>query len=361
MAAPTPNAPPSEAVSAADPALIRRFASDFAAALGRPVTSGEPVALAVSGGPDSMAMLTLAAGAFPGQVIAATVDHQLRRESAGEAAMVAEHCATLGVAHAILVPPSPIATTNIQAGARAARYALLENWAIQRGAAMLATAHHADDQAETFLMRAARGSGVAGLAGIRARQRVMAPSPPEPAAGARPLDIIRPLLGWRVAELRELVERFGVPFVDDPSNADDHYDRTRFRALLNRTDLLDAAHLAQSAANLAEADAALRAVERWLWQARKIAPVGPGNPDEEVWLDLSDLPRELKRRLARTAIGEVRLVNGITRPEFSPASNIEALLDAIEGGTAVTHAGVMVTPQPGKIWRFQQAPPRRSG
>ncbi|MGL1617815.1 ATP-binding protein, partial [Vibrio parahaemolyticus] len=89
---------------------------------------------------------------------------------------------------------------------------------------------HADDQAETFLMRAARGSGVAGLAGIRARHR-------------REIDLVRPLLGWRVSELRALAVAAAVPFVDDPSNADPHYDRTRFRALLRDTPWLDAAQL----------------------------------------------------------------------------------------------------------------------
>lgn len=347
-------------MSAVDPALISRFDRDFAAALGRPVAPDEQIAMAVSGGPDSMAMLTLAVRAFPGRVIAATVDHQLRRESADEAAMVAAHCATLGLAHAVLVPEAPIGSSNVQANARTARYRLLERWAVRSGAYVLATAHHAYDQAETFLMRAARGSGVAGLAGIRVRQRVAPPPPPGSAFGTHPLDIVRPLLGWRVGTLRDMVMHAGVPFVDDPSNGDAHYERTGFRALLNSSGLLDAANLALSAANLAEADAALRAMEGWLWQTRRVAPVGLAAPDDEVWLDLSGLPRELKRRLARAAIDQARLANGITRPGFSAASNVEALLDALDSGTAATQGGILAAPQPGGICRFCPAPPRRS-
>ncbi len=329
---------------APDPALAARFAGDFAAAFGRASGPEEKVALAVSGGPDSMAMLALAAAAFPGRAIAATVDHGLRLASADEAAMVAGYCATIGVPHATLAPDAPIERSNLQANARAARYRLLERWAVKGGAQALLTAHHADDQAETFLMRAARGSGVSGLAGVRARQAI----------GGGEVLLVRPLLGWRRAELRALVEGLALPFVDDPSNLDDHYDRTRFRALLAATPLLDPAPLARSAAYAAEADDAIRAVERWLWQARRQA-----GPDGEVRLDMAGLPRELRRRLARAAIEDVRLAGGITRPEFSAATNIEPLLDALEAGKPATQAAVLATPK-GAIWRFSEAPARRT-
>lgn len=346
------------------PVLVERFRQDFAAALGRPVVAGEPIALAVSGGPDSMAMLVLAHAAHPGQIIAATVDHGLRADARAEAAMVARYCAALGVAHATLTPDAPIPRANLHANARAARYRLLEHWAAGRGAQMLATAHHTDDQAETFLMRAARGSGVSGLAGVRMRQRVTVPVLPPlavaPGADGARLDIIRPLLGWRVGALRAVAMQAGAPFVDDPSNTDPAYDRTGFRALLGETALLDAAHLARSAAHMAEADAALRTVERWLWQTRKVLPTGVDAPDREVWLDTADVPRELKRRLSRAAIEAVRALNRITRPDFSAASNIEALLDALEAATSATHAGVMASRAQGDIWRFRAAPPRRS-
>ncbi len=183
-AAPLPNARPDAA---------ERFARDLTALVAAP-TSDHPLALAVSGGPDSMAMLALAAAAFPGRVIAATVDHRLRAAAAQEAAMVAGWCAAQGIAHATLAPDHPPAGASLQAQARHVRYALLGDWALAHGAGALATAHHADDQAETFLMRAARGSGPAGLAGIRPRweyitkrwserdARACAPRPDEPAS-----------------------------------------------------------------------------------------------------------------------------------------------------------------------------------
>lgn len=346
-----------------DSGLVARFRTDVHGALGRVIKPGEQIALAVSGGPDSMAMLALAAAAFPGEVIAATVDHGLRRESADEAAMVAGYCATFSVGHTTLrVMDRRDPRDNLHDWARGQRYALLTRWVVDQGARILATAHHADDQAETFLMRATRGSGVAGLAGIRAHQRQQMSVPIGDSGcvfGVFPIDLIRPLLGWRVAELRAIAMAGGIPFVDDPSNADDRFDRTAFRSLLRNTKLLDPRQIARSAAHAAEADAALRAMERWLWDTRKVTPTGVDDPDFRSWLDMAGLPRELKRRLSRSAIEGVRDVNGITRPDFSDATNIESLLDALEGGKSATQAGVLVVPK-GTIWRFSEAPPRRS-
>lgn len=298
------------------------------------------LALAVSGGPDSMALLTLAHRALPGRIIAATVDHQLRAAAAEEAALVARHCAVIGVPHSTLTPDAPIAGASIQARAREARYALLADWAQEKGARALATAHHADDQAETFLMRAARGSGTAGLAGVRSRATI---------AG---FPVIRPLLGWRRSDLRHIAKQAGAPFVDDPSNRDSRYDRVRFRALLAETPALDPAALAQSAAALAEAEEALASVAEWLWAERT-------SGDAPVLLDARDLPRELRRRLARRAIGTVRDLHGITLPAWSDAANIEPLLDSLAIDKRATQAGVMFTPS-GDIWKIEKAPPRRS-
>ncbi len=359
------NAKPIEPVSVVpDAGLTTRFRADVAGALGRTIDAGERLALAVSGGPDSMAMLALAAAAFPELVIAATVDHGLRPQAADEAAMVADYCAQISVPHTTLRVAEPRdPRDNLHDWARAQRYALLKGWAVDHGARILATAHHADDQAETFLMRAARGSGVAGLAGIRVHQKV---SITRPVAGMPvnffdewTLDLIRPLLGWRVADLRATAVAGAIPFVDDPSNADARFDRTAFRALLRDTPLLDPQKVARSAAHAAEADAALRAIEDWLWGERKIVPTGVDDPDLQSWLDLTGLPREVKRRLARTAIESVRAVNGIIRPDFTDATNIESLLDALEGGKSATQAGILVSPK-GTIWRFSQAPPRQS-
>jgi len=232
----------------------------------------------------------------------------------------------------------------LQARARALRYRLLIDWAAAAGAAALATAHQADDQAETFLMRAARGAGLSGLAGVRASRRIEGVG----------LLLVRPLLDWRRAELRAIVRRTGLPFVDDPANDDPRHDRTRFRRLLNEHEWLDTPHIAQAAGHLAEADTELRAIADWLWEARRVAGRGEG-----VRLDTAGLPRGLKRRLAQRAIGAMREAAGIERPDWSPETNVEPLLDALDRGKAATQAGVMVRPV-GEVWRFIVAPSRRA-
>lgn len=318
---------------APDPAIIARFGADLAAASGGPLPDA-PIALAVSGGPDSMAMLVLAAAAFPGQVIAATVDHRLRPEGAEEAAMVARHCQVLGVPHVTLTPDAPIEGASIQAQARAARYALLERWAAEAGASALLTAHHADDQAETLLMRAARASGISGMAGIRARRDL------------GPVALLRPLLGWRRSELRALAEQAGAPFVDDPSNRDPAHDRTRFRRLLEDNDWLDMGAIAASARHLGEAERAMTDIADHFWRNRA------SHADGVTRIDVSDLPRELRRRLARRAIRA-------HDPAFDESASIEKLLDSLEAGGGATQAGVMASAR-GAVWRFRAAPPRRS-
>lgn len=340
-AAPPPSA--SNALNALDPALVARFRRDIEAALGRAPEVEDRFALAVSGGPDSMAMLVLAHAAFPGQVIAASVDHRLRAESADEAAMVAGYCSDLGVAHATLVPDQPITGASVQAQARAARYALLGQWAAQAGANALLTAHHADDQAETFLMRAVRGSGISGLAAIREAREWL--------PGRL---LLRPLLEWRRAELRHLACAAGASFVDDPSNASDAYDRTRFRALLEANPWLDVAGIARSAGHLAEAERALIASADMAWD--DIAELA----GDQVMLDPRNLPRELLRRLVRTAISRVRETAGITAPAWEAGANIEALLDALSARRGGTQAGVMAAALKGGRWHFAPAPPRRS-
>lgn len=236
-----------------------RFTADLAAlwqGAGR-------IGVAVSGGPDSLALLLLAHAALPGRVAAATVDHQLRAGAAEEAAMVSEVCARLGVPHQTL--RVDVDAGNVQAQARTARYAALAGWMEREELAALLTAHHADDQAETLLLRLNRGSGAAGLAGVRARGVV-----PETR-----LPLLRPLLGWRRAELGAIVGSAGLIAAQDPSNLDDRFDRARIRKALAGADWLDVPALAQSAANLADADAALdwAAAREWAEAVTK-GPMG---------------------------------------------------------------------------------------
>ncbi|PAX08117.1 tRNA lysidine(34) synthetase TilS [Sphingomonas lenta] len=316
-----------------------RFLSDLTRALGR--APAGVIGLAVSGGPDSMAMLALAHEALDGRVAAATVNHGLRPEADEEAALVAARCAELGVPHATLRPEEPITGGSVQAQARERRYTLLGRWAAAQGAEAVATAHHADDQAETFLMRAARGSGLSGLAGVRARAVI---------AG---VTVVRPLLDWRRAELRAIARRREMPFVDDPSNQDLRYDRARARKLLDEHEWLGPANIARSAAYLAEADGDLRATVDWLWAARATVT------GDDVRVDAAELPREVRRRLARRAVAVVREAAGIAEPEFTDATNVEALLDGLEGGKRVTQSGVLASVRDGR-WRLRPAPPRKS-
>lgn len=317
-----------------------RFRADLTRALGR--EHDGVLGLAVSGGPDSMAMLALAADALAGRVAVATVNHGLRPEAAREAALVADACARIGVPHAVLAPDAAIAGASLQAQAREVRYALLARWAkSDGGVGAVATAHHADDQAETFLMRAGRGSGLAGLAGVRARATI---------AG---MTVVRPVLDWRRAELRALVRRRELPFIDDPSNADDRFERTRVRHLLDANEWLGPANLARSATYLAEADGDLRAVVDWLWAARATVEEG------DVRVDATDLPREVRRRLVRRAVTVARAAAGLTEPAFTEASNVEGLLDGLEQGRRVTQAGLLASVRDGR-WRLRPAPARRS-
>ncbi|WP_375390778.1 tRNA lysidine(34) synthetase TilS [uncultured Sphingomonas sp.] len=325
--------------------LAARFLTDLARVLPEGLRPGESLALAVSGGPDSMAMLALTHAALPGRIVAATVDHGLRGESAAEAEQVATACATLAVPHVTLRPDTPITGGNMHAAARVVRYALLGRWAVSIGAPALATAHHADDQAETFLMRAVRGAGPAGLAGIRARR--------DTADG--PI-IVRPLLGWRRTELADVAAAAGLPVIADPSNDDQRFERARVRRLLSATPWLDVNGLADAARHAGEADAALEAVHAWLWRSRTVTPTEVSDPEQERWLDMADLPREVCRRLAREAIRSVRAASGGAALER--ATNIEPLLDALAQGRAATQADVLVTPC-GAVWRFLPAPPRR--
>lgn len=283
------------------------------------------VGLAVSGGPDSLALLVLAQAGFTGNIEAATVDHRLRPESANEAASVGEVCRKLEVHHKVL--PVEVGSGSLQAAAREARYAALADWAEERGLSCIATAHHADDQAETLLMRLNRGSGLAGLAAIRARVTM---------AQGR-LVVVRPLLAWRRSELAELVAETGLTAVADPSNDDDRFDRVRLRHRLQDCDWLDVPAIAASAIHLAEASDVLdwaveRALGEWVnWEG-----------GEAVLR--SGLPKVLALRVMTAII--VQLTGKV--PRGSAAARAFADLSA---GVPATLAGVLM--RPGRdVWRF---------
>ena len=310
---------------------IARFAVDLDAL----IPFGSRIGIAVSGGPDSLALLLLAAAARSGKVEAATIDHGLRPESAGEAEMVGDICRHLGVSHQILLADWPQApTVNVQASARAMRYRLLNEWATDSGLEAVATAHHADDQAETLLMRLLRGAGVAGLGGTRSKRAL-----------SDHVLLIRPLLGWRKAELVELVAHAGLDPVDDPSNCDPKHDRSRVRSMLSDADWADPARLAASASALRDADEALD------WALAPLIGSRIQHNDDSISIEPFDLPRELKRRLLLAAFAEL----GVQSPR---GPELMRAMEALERGQTVTLSGLKL--EGGERWRLSVAPPRHN-
>jgi len=197
--------------------------------------SGAPrsILIALSGGSDSLALLHLAAPLRRRgvRVGAATVDHGLRQDSRAEAERVAAMACALGVGHAILCWTGEKPKTGIQAAARAARYALLAGHAVTIGAGVIMTGHTADDQAETLLMRAARG-GAAGLCGMRRETRIaMGP--------LGPVRLQRPVLDYRRAALQAFLRNEGARWIDDPSNDDHRFERVRLRAEIAQREAVD--------------------------------------------------------------------------------------------------------------------------
>ncbi|MFM5894736.1 MAG: tRNA lysidine(34) synthetase TilS [Novosphingobium sp.] len=313
--------------------MTDRFAEALGALWPGYRNDGTRLGLAVSGGPDSLAMLLLAQRVLPGRIAVATVDHGLRAANADEAAMVGAVCASMGVPHAVL--PVSLAEGNLQAEARAARYSALARWAADEGIAALATAHHADDQAETLLLRLNRGSGVAGLAGVRARGLV---------PGTR-LPLLRPLLGIRRAELAEVIAAAGIEAAQDPSNSDDRFDRARLRKALTGAGWLDVPALATSASNLADADAAIEwAAQREWTECVQSAPMG-----------LTYRPQAPRAVALRVIARIVRELDGEEPRGSAVARLFDSLLARHPGsiGNLVARA----TPEG---WSFTKAPQRRS-
>lgn len=291
-----------------------------------------PIGLAVSGGPDSLALLLLAHAALPeGRFAVATVDHGLRPEGAGEAALVAAICAARGIAHTTLnlaLAPG----SAVQERARHARYRALGDWCGANGLAALVTAHHADDQAETLVMRLNRSAGLRGLAGMRAIAKV---------PGVE-LPLVRPLLAWRHDALVAVVANAGIAAVDDPSNRDVRFERARVRAHLAEAPWLDRQRLAVSAAHLAQADDALA------WAAAAVTIT----TDSDALIFDPDLPRALALRVLERVVAGL----GSSVPRGQDLAHWHDLLAA---GDVATLAGVRGDGR-AKPWRFVAAPPHKS-
>ena len=319
----------------------------FRADLDALAAPGARLGIALSGGPDSLALLLLAAAARPGAVEAATVDHALRTDSRAEAEAAAAICARLGIPHVILTidwPERPI--TALQERARGERYRLLAGWAEERGLDAILTGHHADDQAETLLMRLNRGAGVRGLGGMRPTSPI--PQVRHPRERGDPPVLLRPLLGWRRAELERICADANLTPNTDPSNADDRFERVRIRKALSDAGWIDSSALATSAAHLASADQALDWATDREWRGAVSEENG------RITYMPSDAPAEIVRRLV------ARAITALTREgsaEPLRARELDPLLAMLRSGGQATLRGVLCSGGP--QWRFSPAPERR--
>lgn len=278
--------------------------------------------LAVSGGPDSVALMWLAARWRRGlkhgpDLIAVTVDHGLRGEAAREARDVKQLAKALGVVHRTLRWIGKKPATGLPAAAREARYALLFKAARSSGAGHVLTAHTMDDQAETVLMRLARGSGIAGLS---AMARL---SPREDAV------LARPLLHLPKSRLVATLEKAGIDYADDPTNRDSNFTRPRLRALMPALadEGCDARNLARLASRLARANAALELLadgaERYL--ALRHRDAGTRGFDTRAFGALSE---EIRVRLL------VRAIDRVGHEGPAELGKVEALLGALDRAAA---------------------------
>jgi tRNA(Ile)-lysidine synthase len=353
-------------VSAADAAWLFAGLADASA-----------LVLAVSGGPDSMALLWLAARwrrarAKGPSLIAVTVDHGLRPEAAREARLVKQVARSLDLPHRTLRWRGDKPTTGLPEAARTERYRLLAQAAKSAGASHVVTAHTRDDQAETLLMRLLRGSGIAGLAAMAAVSQ------------REGLSLARPLLDVSKARLIATLKAARLDFADDPTNRDAAFTRPRLRALMPAlaAEGGDARNLARLAARLARANAAIEVLadgaERYLaligQGAAPLAGTDGRAFDARVF---AGLPDEIRLRLL------IRMINrfGTEGPvELGKAEALLATLDgtfvgSTDGGEAAqgglqrarlkqaklkqTLAGALVSVGKGEI-RITPAPARRA-
>lgn len=304
------------------------------------------IALAVSGGPDSMALLWLMKQYYHGEIYAVSVDHGLRYEAKDEADHVASVCHSLHIPHQILRPADKI-TGNIQSEARKARYQLLQGFISQNGYDFIATAHHADDQLETVIMRLNRGSGVSGLAAIRERND----------------NIIRPLLSYRKADLVKICQDADIAYIEDPSNENDDYDRVKVRKWLRHIDIISESEdmpalfkpdmVQKSAQHADQAELALQ------YSAQYYAKNRIKSQNDVIILDASQLPQEYERRLLLIALQQLS-------SDISPRGGaLENLIKELKNNEISMIGNIKCTPITtdhnieNHIWQLELAPPRR--
>lgn len=324
------------------------------AALFSDLIDAPAIVIAVSGGPDSTALMLLAARwraalKHGPKLVAVTVDHGLRKEARHEAAAVAALARKLKIAHRTLKWTGHKPKTGVQQAARLARYRLLAEAARKAEATHILTAHTRDDQAETVLIRMSRGSGITGL-GAMSR---MSPVP----GSMESVLLVRPLLEMSKARLTATLRAAKISFAEDPSNRDPRFTRARLRGLMPAlaAEGLDASRLATLARRLRRADAALEAaVDGAAFAAAEASP-GLWAYDPATFFAL---PAEIGLRLLGRAI------NALGHEGPVELGKLEALAEALDTARGQgarfrrSLAGAIVT-LTGATLRVESAPPRR--
>jgi len=311
------------------------------------------VALAVSGGPDSIALMHLACrwanvlGRSRSTLSVLTVDHGLRPEGKQEAAFVAEEAAKLGLTHATLTWGGVKPKTGIQAAARRARYALMAGHCRSHGLACLVTAHTEDDQAETFLMRLRRGSGLDGLAAMA------------PVSAYDGLPLIRPLLGISKARLFAYLRAGSLPFIRDPSNDNQAFERVRLRTAMKALALagIQKPMLARAAFRLGRAREALdAAASAYLEESFTVRSLGQAETGPEAFFALPD---EIALRVLAEALA---LIGGKDAPP--QMAKVERLLKDLSRQREASLGGCLISlgrnslrfyREPGRLGKKQTA------
>jgi tRNA(Ile)-lysidine synthase len=334
----------------------RAVRDDEADVLFRGLEDARGLILAVSGGPDSTALMLLAAHwakrrKRAPKLVAVTVDHGLRPEAAREAAAVKRLAKDLGIVHRTLAWRGRKPKSGLQEAARIARYRLLADIATRAGYVHVLTAHTLDDQAETILFRLARGSGLLGLAG-------MAHASPLPVGGETSLFLVRPLLGLPKARLIATLAAERIAYSEDPSNRDPRFTRVRLRGLMSdlAREGLDARGLARFAVRVRRAEATLEFATRAARAALAPGPWPPAGPITFATAQFANLPAEVALRLLGRAVAHA----GDEGPV--ELGKLEALYDALRLARSRlrrTLAGAQITLDRERL-TVERAPARRN-
>ena len=341
----------SKSAPAAEPAV----GDDEARVLFRGLEDLPGLILAVSGGPDSTALLLLAARwakqlrKRAPKLVAVTVDHGLRPQAAGEAQAVKRLARQLGVPHQTLHWRGEKPKTALQEAARIARYHLLAQAASRQRFAHIVTAHTLDDQAETVLFRLARGSGLVGLAGMAHASAL--PS------GDVGVFVVRPLLHVPKARLIATLNAARVDYSNDPTNHDPRFARPRLRTLMPALarEGLDAHGFARFAARIRRAESTIEFAVEAARAALAPGPWPPRGPIVFATAQFADLPAEVALRLLGQAIAHT----GDEGPV--ELAKLETLYDTLRQSHAAlrrTLAGALITLGSDRL-TVERAPARR--